>query len=116
MRVKRGTKARHRRNRILKVAKGFRGRSKDTIRQARARAEKSMVYAYEGRRQRKRQMRALWIGRVNASAKLNGMSYSQFIFGLKRANIEIDRKILADLSALHPEAFKAVSDLVKAAA
>ena len=115
MRVKRGIKARHRRNRIFKLAKGFRGRSKNTIRQARQRVDKSLVYAYRDRRQRKRQMRALWIGRVNAAAKLNGMSYSTFIHALKVARIEIDRRLLADLGALHPEAFKAVAETAQSA-
>ena len=116
MRVKRGTKARHRRNRLFKVAKGFRGRSKNTIRQATQRAEKALVYAYRDRRDRKRTMRGIWVTRLSAAAQLNGMSYSAFIHGLKKANIELDRKVLADLGALYPEAFKAITDIAKASA
>lgn len=109
MRVKRGTKARQRRNRILKLAKGFRGRSKNTIRQATQRVEKALTYAYRDRRNKKREFRKLWIIRINAAARNNDMSYSQFINGMKLANIELDRKVLADLGSEHPEVFTAVA-------
>lgn len=108
MRVKRGVKARRRRNRTLARAKGFRGRSKNTIRQATQRVEKAMVYAYRDRRQKKRHFRELWVVRVSAAARAAGISYSQLIKGLKTANIELNRKMLAELAALKPEAFQAV--------
>jgi large subunit ribosomal protein L20 len=114
MRVKRGVKARRRRNRILKVAKGFRGRSSNTIRQGRQRAEKAMTYAFRDRRVRKREFRALWITRINAACRLEGLSYSKFIQGLKAAEIEIDRKVLAELGALKPEVFHAFVEVAKA--
>jgi large subunit ribosomal protein L20 len=114
MRVKRGVKARRRRNRTLKLAKGFRGRSNNTIRQATARVEKALTYQYRDRRDRKRQIRALWISRIGAAARLNELSYSDLICGLKTANVELDRKILAELGALYPEAFQAVANVAKA--
>lgn len=113
MRVKRGFKARRRRKGFLKLAKGFRGRSKNTIRQARARAEKALTYVYRDRRNRKRDFRRLWITRINAAARLNGFSYSQFMNALSRSGIELDRKILADLGAVKPEAFAAVASVAK---
>ena len=113
MRVKRGVKARRRRNRILKLAKGFRGRSKNTIRQATQRVEKSLQYAYRDRLNRKRDFRKLWIQRINAAARINGTSYSKLVDGMNKAGIEIDRKILADLGATEPAAFAAVAELAK---
>ena len=113
MRVKRGVKARRRRKKVLKLAKGFRGRSKNTIRQARGRVEKAMCYAYRDRRTRKRDFRRLWITRISAAARLNDITYSQFQYGLKQAGVELDRKILADLGASQPEAFRAVADVAK---
>lgn len=112
MRVKRGVKARRRRNRIFKLASGFRGRSGNTIRQTRARVDKSLQYQYRDRRAKKREIRRLWVTRIGAAASLNGVSYSAFICNLKRAGIELDRKILADLGALHPAVF---AEVVKAA-
>lgn len=108
MRVKRGVKARRRRNRMLAHAKGFRGRSKNTIRQATQRAEKALCYVYRDRKQRKRHMRALWVTRLSALVREHGLSYSRFIAGLKSAGIEIDRKVLSDLGIRQPEAFKAI--------
>lgn len=116
MRVKRGVKARRRRNRTLKLAKGFRGRSKNTIRQATQRVEKAMCYMYRDRKQRKRHFRALWVARVGAAARAAGLSYSQFIFGLKQAEVELDRKVLADLAVKDPEAFARIADVARAAA
>ena len=113
MRVKRGVKARRRRNKVLKLAKGFRGRSKNTIRQASARVDKSLQYAYRDRLNRKRDFRKLWITRINAAARINGLSYSQLINGLNQAGVELDRKILADLGASEPESFAAVASLAK---
>jgi large subunit ribosomal protein L20 len=115
MRVKRGVKARRRRNRILDLAKGFRGRSGNTIRQARARVDKSLQHAYKGRKRRKRDFRALWIARINAACRINGLSYSLFVSGLKRSGIELDRKVLAEIGAEHPEAFAAIAEIVKTA-
>ncbi len=114
MRVKRGPKARQRRNKILKLAEGFRGRSKNTIRQARQRLEKSLCYTYRDRRQRKRQMHGIWIVRLNAAAKLNGISYSRLISALRTSKIDLNRKILADLGALHPEVFTKVKEVAVA--
>ena len=110
MRVKRGVKARRRRNRTLDRAKGFRGRSKNTIRQATGRVEKAMVYAYRDRRQKKRHFRELWVVRISAAARAAGITYSQLISGLKKAKIEINRKMLAELAIRKPEAFQAVVD------
>ncbi|MCL4143703.1 UNVERIFIED_CONTAM: hypothetical protein GTU68_053224 [Idotea baltica] len=115
MRVKRGVKARRRRNRILKLAKGFRGRSKNTIRQARARVEKAMQYAYRDRRQKKRDFRRLWVSRIGAAARQNEVSYSVFMGGLKKADVELDRKILAELGAFEPETFTEIVKVSKAA-
>ncbi|MFN8388821.1 MAG: 50S ribosomal protein L20 [Bdellovibrionota bacterium] len=115
MRVKRGVKARRRRNRTLALAKGFRGRSKNTIRQATQRVEKAMVYAYRDRRANKRHFRELWIVRISVAAKELGISYSKLINGLKLANIDLDRKMLADLVVRQPEAFQAVVETAKAA-
>ena len=114
MRVKRGVKARRRRNRLFELASGFRGRSKNTIRQATQRVEKALCYAYRDRRARKRQMRRLWISRIGAAARINNMSYSDFMFGLKTAGVELDRKVLAEIGALSPEAFQAVAEVAKA--
>lgn len=113
MRVKRGVKARRRRNKILKLAKGFRGRSKNTIRQTTQRVEKSLQYAYRDRRVKKRDFRSLWITRIGAAARLHGLSYSQLIHGLKTSGVELDRKILSDLGANEPAAFTAVAELAK---
>lgn len=114
MRVKTGVKARRRRNKVLKLAKGFRGRSKNTIRQATQRVEKSLQYAYRDRLNRKRDFRRLWISRINAAARINECSYSQLIDGLNKASVELDRKILADLGANEPEAFTEIAAIAKA--
>jgi large subunit ribosomal protein L20 len=114
-RVKRGvtTHARHRK--VIKLAKGARGRSKNTFRAANQRVEKNLQYAYRDRRARKRTFRSLWIQRINAAAREHGMTYGRFINGLGRAGVEIDRKILADLAVREPEAFKALVDQAQAA-
>ena len=98
---------------MLKLAKGFRGRSSNTIRQAASRVEKALVYSYRDRRQRKRQFRRLWTTRISAAARLQDLSYSQFMRGLKLAGIELDRKILAHLGAEEPVAFAAVVESAK---
>ena len=112
-RAKRGFKARRRRKRILKLAKGFTGGRRRQYRQARETVERSLVYAYRDRRNKKRDFRRLWTVRINAAARLNGLSYSRLIHGLSQAGVEIDRKILAALAMQDPEAFTAVTDLAK---
>ena len=113
-RVKRGTVARARHKKVLKQAKGFRGRRKNVYRVAKQAVMKAGQYAYRDRRQKKRQFRALWIARINAAVRELGMSYSTFMAGLKRANIEIDRKVLADLAVADKPAFARIASQVKA--
>src|SRR5687768_1199800 len=105
MRVKRGTKRRHRRNRLLQRAKGFFLAKHNLYNIAKQAVEKALGYAYFGRRIRKRDFRGIWIVRISAACRDNGMSYSRFINGLKRANIELDRKVLSDIAATDPQAF-----------
>lgn len=114
-RVKRGTKARNRRKKIMKLAKGNVGGRRKLYRQARETVEKGLTYAYRDRRVRKREFRALWIVRINAAARANGLSYSQFISGMKQAGIEMDRKVLADLAQRDADAFGQIVDKAKAA-
>ncbi|WNM18664.1 50S ribosomal protein L20 [Flavobacterium capsici] len=104
---------RARRKKIMKQAKGFFGRRKNVWTVAKNAVEKAMVYAYRDRKQNKRNFRALWIVRINAGARLHGMSYSQFMGLVKKNGIELNRKVLADLAMNHPEAFKAVVNKVK---
>jgi large subunit ribosomal protein L20 len=113
-RVKRGTTARARHKKVLKQAKGFRGRRKNVYRVAKQAVMKAGQYAYRDRRQKKRQFRALWIARINAAVRELGMSYSVFMAGLKRANIDIDRKVLADLAVADKAAFAKIASQVKA--
>ena len=105
--------SRARRKRIMKQAKGFFGRRKNVWTVAKNAVEKAMVYAYRGRKAKKRNFRALWIMRINAGARQYGLSYSQFMGKVKAANIELNRKVLADLAANHPEAFEAIVNQVK---
>ncbi len=105
--------SRQRRKKILKQAKGYYGRRKNVYTVAKNAVEKGLVYSYIGRKQKKRNFRALWIQRINAGAHLHGMSYSQLMGGLKKAEIDLNRKVLADLAMNHPAAFKAVVDQVK---
>ena len=112
-RAKRGFKARRRRKRILKLAKGFTGGRRRQYRQARETVERSLVYAYRDRRNKKREFRRLWTVRINAAARLNGLSYSRLIHGLSQAGVEIDRKILAALAMQDPQAFSVVTDVAK---
>ena len=104
-RVKRGFKARRRHNRILKLAKGYRGAHGRLFRSAVEAVERALCYAYRDRKQRKRAFRRLWIVRINAAARQNGLSYSKLMFQLKEAGIELDRRVLADLAANDPSAF-----------
>ena len=113
-RVKRGVVARARHKKVLKQAKGFRGRRKNVYRIAKQAVMKEGQYAYRDRRQKKRQFRALWIARINAAVRELGMSYSVFMAGLKRANIDIDRKVLADLAVADKAAFAKIAGQVKA--
>lgn len=114
-RVKRGTKARNRRKKIMKLAKGNVGGRRKLYRQARETVEKGLTYAYRDRRVRKREFRSLWIVRINAAVREHGLSYSRFIAGLKEAGIEMDRKVLADLAQKDAEAFGQIADKAKAA-
>ncbi|HEY7725582.1 MAG TPA: 50S ribosomal protein L20 [Anaeromyxobacteraceae bacterium] len=112
MRIKRGFKARRRRNRVLKLAKGFRGRRKSCYKRANQAVERALAYSTRDRRRRRRDFRSLWIARINAAARANGISYSRLVAGLRRAGVALDRKILADLALFLPADFAAV---VKAA-
>ena len=114
-RVKRGVVARRRHKNIMKQAKGYYGARSRVFRVAKQAVIKAGQYAYRDRRQRKRQFRALWITRINAAARNNGMSYSRFVAGLKQAGIEIDRKVLADLAVHEKAAFTALVEKAKAA-
>ncbi|MGB0274229.1 MAG: 50S ribosomal protein L20 [Flavobacteriaceae bacterium] len=105
--------SRARRKKILKLAKGYFGRRKNVWTVAKNAVEKALLYAYRDRRNKKRSFRALWITRINAGARLHGMSYSQFMGKVNANNIALNRKVLADLAMNHPEAFKAVVDKVK---
>ncbi len=113
-RVKRGVTARAKHKKVLAQAKGYRGRRKNVYRVATQAVTKAGQYAYRDRRQRKRQFRALWIARINAASRECGLSYSRFINGLKKAAIEIDRKILADLAVHDKAAFSALAEKAKA--
>ncbi|MDO4642003.1 MAG: 50S ribosomal protein L20 [Neisseria sp.] len=114
-RVKRGVTARARHKKVLALAKGYRGRRKNVYRVAKQAVMKAGQYAYRDRRQRKRQFRQLWIVRINAGARQNGLSYSKFMNGLKRAAIEIDRKVLADLAVFDKAAFAQLVEKAKTA-
>ena len=103
-----------RRKRVLKQAKGFRGRRKNNITTANAAVDRSMQHAYIGRKLKKRNFRALWIQRINAACRLHGLTYSRFISGLARAGVELDRKVLADLAVREPDAFKALAQQAQA--
>ena len=107
-RVKRGVVAHAKHKKVLKAAKGFYGRRKNTIRIAKQAVERSLQYAYRDRRNKKRNFRALWIQRINAAAREHGLTYGRLIDGLNKAGIEIDRKVLADMAVHEPQAFAAV--------
>jgi len=114
-RVKRGVTARARHKKIFEMAKGFRGRNKNVFRVAVEKVEKALQYAYRDRKTKKRNFRALWIQRINAATRLNGMTYSRFMNGLLKSGIELDRKVLADMALKEPANFaKLVEDAKKA--
>ncbi len=114
-RVSRGVTKHARHKKIIDAAKGYRGRRKNTFRIANQAVEKAGQYAYIGRKLKKRQFRALWIQRINAAARLNGLTYSRMMGGLIKAGIEVDRKVLADLAMNEPAAFEALAKQAKAA-
>ena len=109
MRVKRGYKARRRRKKVLKLAKGYRGGRSKLFRTAADAVDKALMYAYRDRRARKRDFRRLWIARINAAARMNNLSYSKLMHGLKQSGIQLDRKILADLAVSDPAGFSKVA-------
>ncbi len=114
-RVKRGVQARARHKKVLEQAKGYRGRRKNAYKLAKQAVIRAGAMAYRDRRQRKRQMRGLWIIRINAAARENGLSYSRFMYGLKKSEIELDRKVLADLAVFDKPAFSALAEKARAA-
>jgi large subunit ribosomal protein L20 len=113
-RAKRGFKARRRRNKILKMAKGYRGARSKLFRSATEAVDRALNYAFRDRKVKKRDFRALWIARINASARENGLSYSRLVHGLKQANVGLDRKVLAQLAVSDPTGFCAVVEKAKA--
>ena len=114
-RVKRGVTAHAKHKKVLKKASGYYGRRKNTIRVAKQAVDKAAQYAYRDRKNRKRTFRALWIQRINAAARMHGLTYGRFIDGLGKAGIEVDRKMLADLAVNEPDAFKALVDQAQSA-
>jgi len=114
-RVKRGVVAKSRHKKVLKKAKGYYGARSKLFKTAKQAVIKAGQYAYRDRRQRKRQFRALWIARINAAARLHGLSYSRLINGMNRAEMEVDRKVLADIAVHDPDAFGAIAERAKAA-
>ena len=114
-RVKRGVTSRAKHKKVLKAVKGQWGRRKNTIRVARQAMEKSMQYAYRDRRNKKREFKSLWIQRINAGVRLEGLTYSKFIYALNESGIKIDRKILAEIAYDNPEAFKSIVKKAQAA-
>jgi large subunit ribosomal protein L20 len=116
MRIKRGFKARKRRQKVLKLAKGFRGGRSKLFRTAADSVDKALDYAYRDRKQRKRQFRRLWVARINAAARMNDLSYSRFIGGLKKAKVSLDRKVLAELAISDPAGFSQIAAVASQAA
>ena len=115
-RVKRGVTAHAKHKKVLKAAKGYYGRRKNTIRVAKQAVEKALQYGYRDRKRKKRTFRALWIQRINAAARANGLTYGRMIDGLKKAGIDLDRKVLADMAVHEPETFKGLVEAASAAA
>ena len=109
-----GTVSRNRRKKVLRMAKGFRSVRSKVFRKAREAVEKALCYAYRDRRVRKRDFRRLWIARINAAVRADGLTYSKFMHGLKKANIEIDRKVLSDMAIHNEKSFKALMDTARA--
>ena len=114
-RVKRGVTAHARHKKVLELAKGYRGRGSKAYRVALEKVEKALRYAYRDRRNKKREFRALWIQRINAGARQNGLTYSQFMDGLKKSGIEVDRKVLSDIAAQEPDSFRLLVEQAKKA-
>jgi large subunit ribosomal protein L20 len=114
-RAKRGFKARQRRNKVLKLAKGYRGARSKLFRSATEAVDRALNYAFRDRKVKKRDFRTLWIARINAASRINGLSYSKLIHGLKLASIGIDRKILAELAVSDPNGFTAIATMAKTA-
>jgi large subunit ribosomal protein L20 len=114
MRVKRGFKARRRRNRVLKLAKGFRGRRKNCFKRANQAVQRALDYASRDRARKKRDFRSLWIVRINAAARVSGVSYSRFIAALLKAKVALDRKVLADIAVADPAGFAAIAKIAAA--
>lgn len=114
-RIKGGANARQKHNKVLKLAKGYRGARSKQYRVAKQSVMRALATSYAGRKQRKRQFRQLWIARINAAARLNGISYSRFMYGLKLGNNELNRKVLADIAVNDPEGFAALAANAKAA-
>ena len=112
-RIKRAVHAKKKRRTILKMAKGYYGAKSRSYRKAKEQVRHSLQYMYRDRRNKKREIRRLWITRINAAARLNGLSYSVFMNGLKKAGVELDRKVLADMAVRDPEAFAAIVDIAK---
>ena len=112
-RIKGGMNAKKKHNRVLKLAKGYRGARSKQYRIAKQSVMRAMASAYAGRKQRKRQFRQLWIARINAAARMNGLSYSKFMYGLKTAGVEMNRKILADMAINDAAAFTALAEVAK---
>ena len=112
-RIKGGMNARKKHNRVLKLAKGYRGARSKQYRVAKQSVMRSLTSAYAGRKQKKRQFRQLWIARINAAARINGLSYSKFMYGLKLAGVEMNRKILADMAVNDAEGFATLAELAK---
>ena len=112
-RVKGGMSARRKHNKVLKLAKGYRGARSKQYRVAKQSVMRALTSSYAGRKERKRQMRQLWIARINAAARLNGLSYSKFMFGLKQAGVDMNRKMLAELAVNDAEGFKTLAELAK---
>lgn len=112
-RIKGGLNARKKHNRVLKLAKGYRGARSKQYRVAKQAVMRALASSYAGRKQRKRQMRQLWITRINAAARLNGLSYSKFMYGLKLAEVEINRKMLAEMAVNDAEGFAALAEIAK---
>jgi large subunit ribosomal protein L20 len=114
-RVKRGVHARKKRRKVLEQAKGYRGTKNSSYKRAKEQVQRSLKYAYRDRRVRKREFRRLWITRINAGARMNGLSYNQFMHGLKEADIALDRKVLADIAVSDPEMFSSLAEQAKTA-
>ena len=112
-RIKGGMNARKKQNRVLKLAKGYRGARSKQYRVAKQSVMRALTSAYAGRKQKKRQFRQLWIARINAAARINGLSYSKFMYGLKLAGVEMNRKILADMAVKDAEGFATLAELAK---